>query len=159
MRWGMERLKNKKGEAYIFTCVLVLFIATLLSVILLYMSLLGKIEFQKNDVESKLDGFISDYATEMFDAIKQGDTYASSIDWDSLEDGAYKALGFENDCTSEFVYQGGECAMSRPTVTVLSGNGFGVKVDYVASFAVNWNGKAYADVEIPITVTSYYKPK
>jgi hypothetical protein len=49
--------------------------------------------------------------------------------------------------------------MSRPTVTVLSGNGFGVKVEYIASFAVKWNGKRYTDIEIPISVTSYYKTK
>ena len=155
----MNPIKNKKGEAYIFTCVLVLFIAMLLSVILLYMSLLGQIEFQKNDVEAKLDGYISDYAVKMFDAIKQGDTYASDIDWEGLENGAYKALGFENDFTSELVYQEGDCVMSRPTVTVLSGNGFGVKVEYTASFAVKWNGKRYTDIEIPISVTSYYKTK
>lgn len=155
----MNRIKNKKGEAYIFTCVLVLFIATLLSVILLYMGLLGQIEFQKNDVEAKLDGYISDYAVEMFNAIKQGDTYASDIDWEGLESGAYKVLGFEYDYITEFVYPNGDCVMSLPTVTLLSGNGFGVKAEYIASFAVKWNGKRYADIDIPICVTSYYKMK
>ena len=155
----MMCIANKKGEAYIFACILVLFIATLLSVILLYMSLLGQVEVQKNDVKAKLDGYISDCAVEMFDAIKQGDTYTMSIDWYALESGAYAALGFSDEYTYEFVYPGGNCTMSRPTVTVLSGNGFGVKVDYVASLAVRWNGKEYANLEIPLTVTSYYKTK
>ncbi len=155
----MNPLKNKKGEAYIFPCVIVVFVAMLLSVILLYMGLLGKIQFQKNDVEAKLDGYISDYAVEMFHAIKQGDTYAMGIDWDTLEDGAYTVLGFPDEYTHEFVYPSGDCTMSRPTVTVLSGNGFGVKVDYTAIFAVRWNGKTFADLEIPLTATSYYKTK
>ena len=159
MRWNMNPLKNKNGEAYIFPCVIVVFISMLLSVILLYMSLLGKIQFQKNDVESKLDGYISDYAVEMFDAIKQGETYAISVDWDSLEDGAYTVLGFPDEYTYDFVYPNGDCTMGRPTVSVLSGNGFGVKVDYTATFAVKWNGKTFADLEIPLTVTSYYKTK
>ena len=49
--------------------------------------------------------------------------------------------------------------MTRPTVTILKGNGFGVKVDYLAIFPIQWNGTVYSELEIPVTVTSYYRMK
>ena len=76
---------------------------------------------------------------------------------DAFEQGAYAALGFESDSVSEYAY--GNCTMTRPAITVLKGNGYGISAEYTAIFPVVWNGTVYADIEIPVTVTSYYKLK
>ena len=49
--------------------------------------------------------------------------------------------------------------MTRPTVTVLRGNGFGLTLRYTAIFPIRWNGKTYQSLKVPITVSSYYKFK
>lgn len=67
-----EALKNKNGDAYIWLCVIVVFISMLLSVLILYMGILSQVQIQKREVKTKLDSVVSEYATEMFDAIKQG---------------------------------------------------------------------------------------
>ena len=67
-----EALKDKNGDAYIWLCVIVVFISMLLSVLILYMGLLSQVQIQKREVKTKLDSVVSEYATEMFDAIKQG---------------------------------------------------------------------------------------
>ena len=90
-----EALFSKKGDAYIFLCVLIIFISMLLSVVILYMGMTAQIRAQKRDVQSKLDSYVTAYATEVYDALIQGAHREKYIDWVALEAGAYAALGFE----------------------------------------------------------------
>ena len=75
----LKRIKqaasSKKGESYIYLCVLVLFISMLVSVVILYMGLMAQAQIQKRDVKMKLDSCVSEFATEAFDSIKQGGNY------------------------------------------------------------------------------------
>ena len=94
----MKILKSKKGEGtYIYLCVLILVISMLLSVLILYMGLLSQVQIQKREVKTKLDSVVSEYATEMFDAIKQGAPSERYIDYDGLVRKAYAKLGFPSD--------------------------------------------------------------
>ncbi len=158
-----EKLKraitSDKGESYIYVCVIVLVISMLVSIVIMYMGLMAQVQLQKKDIEYKLDSYISEYAVEMHDSIKQGDNYALNFNWTEFEDGVYSALGFTSIYDTEYQYPNIDCSMSRPTVTVLRGNGFGVKIEYIASYPIQWNGRTYTELRIPITVTSYYKFK
>ena len=137
-----QAICSKKGESYIYVCVLVLFISALVSVVIMYMGLMAQVQIQKRDVEMKLDNIVSEYAVEAFDSIKQGENLDRVIDLDKL-----------------ITYPNGNCKMSRPTITTLSGNGFGLTATYTVSFPVKWGGRTFADLTVPITVTSYYKFK
>lgn len=152
-------LKNNKGEAtFIYLCVLILVLSMLLSVLILYMGLCSQVSIQKRDVRHQIDGYLSEVATKEFNAIKQGEPFESYIDYEALEAGAYEALGFSLTDT-EYVYENGNCIMKRPAITALRGDGFGVKVRYEAVFPIRWNGKTFASLTIPVSVTGYYKIK
>jgi len=153
-----KAIYSKKGESYIYVCVLVLFISMLVSVVIMYMGLMAQVQIQKRDVEMKLDNIVSEYAVEAFDSIKQGENLDRVIDLDKLKQNAYTELGFNAYATS-ITYPNGNCKMSRPTITTLSGNGFGLTATYTVTFPVKWGGKTFADLTVPITVTSYYKFK
>ena len=153
-----QAISCKKGESYIYVCVLVLFISALVSVVIMYMGLMAQVQIQKRDVEMKLDNIVSEYAVEAFDSIKQGENLDRVIDLDKLKQNAYAELGFNAYATS-ITYPNGNCKMSRPTITTLSGNGFGLTATYTVSFPVKWGGRTFADLTVPITVTSYYKFK
>ena len=153
-----KHISSTEGLAYVPICFLVMFICLLTSIVMLYMGLMAQVQIQKRDVKLKLDSYITEYAVEAFDSIKQGEKYAAAIDLSKLEQSAYASLGFSASNTS-YTYENGNCTMSRPTITVLSGEGLGISVSYMASFPIVWNGKTYTDLEIPLTVTSYYKFK
>ena len=53
-----ETLKSKNGDAYIWLCVIVVFISMLLSVLILYMGLLSQVQIQKREVKTKLDSVV-----------------------------------------------------------------------------------------------------
>lgn len=153
-----QTVSNRKGESYIYVCVLVLFISALVSAVIMYMGLMAQVQIQKRDVQMKLDNCVAEYAIEAFDAVKQGESLDRVIDLDKLKQNAYTELGF-NVYTQSITYPNGNCRMSRPTFTTLSGDGFGLTVSYTVSFPVKWGGRTFADLTVPITVTSYYKFK
>ena len=155
----MKILKSKKGEGtYIYLCVLILVISMLLSVLVLYMGLCAKVQIQKRDMKHKLDGYISDYATIAFNAVKQGEAYEIYVDYENLANGCLPSLGFTQS-DSVYRYDNGNCTLVEPEVKVLRGEGFGITLHYTAVFPIVWNGKTYGDLSIPVTVSSYYKIK
>ena len=155
----MKILKSKKGEGtYIYLCVLILVISMLLSVLILYMGLLSQVQIQKRDMKHKLDGYISDYATVAFNAVKQGEAYEIYVDYENLANGCLPSLGFTQS-DSVYRYDNGNCTLVGPEVKVLRGEGFGITLHYTAVFPIVWNGKTYGDLSIPVTVSSYYKIK
>ena len=153
-----EALKSKNGDAYIWLCVIVVFISMLLSVLILYMGLLSQVQIQKRDMKHKLDGYISDYATVAFNAVKQGEAYEVYVDYENLANGCLPSLGFTQS-DSVYRYDNGNCTLVEPEVKVLRGDGFGITVRYTVVFPIKWNGNAYKSLEVPITVSSYYKFK
>lgn len=155
----MKILKSKKGEGtYIYLCVLILVISMLLSVLILYMGLCAQVQIQKRDMKHKLDGYISDYATIAFNAVKQGEAYEIYVDYENLASGCLPSLGFTQS-DSVYRYDNGNCTLVEPEVKVLRGEGFGITLHYTAVFPIVWNGKTYGDLSIPVTVSSYYKIK
>ena len=153
----MKILKSKKGEGtYIYLCVLILVISMLLSVLILYMGLCAQVQIQKRDMKHKLDGYISDYATIAFNAVKQGEAYEVYVDYENLANGCLPSLGFTQS-DSVYRYDNGNCTLIGPEVKVLRGEGFGITLHYTAVFPIVWNGKTYGDLSIPVTVSSYYK--
>ena len=155
----MKILKSKKGEGtYIYLCGLILVISMLLSVLILYMGLCAQVQIQKRDMKHKLDGYISDYATVAFNAVKQGEAYEIYVDYENLANGCLPSLGFTQS-DSVYRYDNGNCTLVEPEVKVLRGEGFGITLHYTAVFPIVWNGKTYGDLSIPVTVSSYYKIK
>ena len=155
----MKILKSKKGEGtYIYLCVLILVISMLLSVLVLYIGLCAQVQIQKRDMKHKLDGYISDYATIAFNAVKQGEAYEIYVDYENLANGCLPSLGFTQS-DSVYRYDNGNCTLIGPEVKVLRGEGFGITLHYTAVFPIVWNGKTYGDLSIPVTVSSYYKIK
>lgn len=155
----MKILKSKKGEGtYIYLCVLILAISMLLSVLILYMGLCAQVQIQKRDMKHKLDGYISDYATVAFNAVKQGEAYEIYVDYENLASGCLPSLGFAQS-DSVYRYDNGNCTLVEPEVKILRGEGFGITLHYTAVFPIVWNGKTYGDLSIPVTVSSYYKIK
>ena len=88
----------------------------------------------------------------------RGDNYEPLLDLEKLKENAYTHLGFSAHDAS-ITYDNGNCVMSRPTITALSGNGFGLTATYTVSFPISWGGKTFADLQVPIAVTSYYQFK
>ena len=90
-------LQNKRGNSYVWLCVVVLVASMLFSVLLLYMSLTAQVGIQKRETQAKLDGYLAAFAAGEYNALKRGADYEQYLAWERLEQGVYPVLGFEND--------------------------------------------------------------
>ena len=152
-------LQNKRGNSYVWLCVVVLVASMLFSVLFLYIGLTSQVTAQKRDVKAKLDGYVSSYAVDAFEGLKHGTDYADYLDRQSFADGVCPALGFADETQETYEYPNGACTMTRPEVTVTFDDGYGATIRYQVILPVRWNGITFADLTIPVTVSSFYKTK
>lgn len=90
----MRMLRNKKGFSYILTCVLVLAVVMMIAVSVQYSLVFSLVRSEKEASRLALDSLVTKYAVEQYDALKQGEAYASHIDRAQLVRRAYGTLGF-----------------------------------------------------------------
>ena len=62
-----KALENKRGNSYVWLCVVVLVSSMLFSVLFLYIGLTSQVAAQKRDIKAKLDGYVSSYAVDVFE--------------------------------------------------------------------------------------------
>ena len=153
----MKILNNKRGMAYVLTCVIVLVAMMMLSVLFRFVNILSVIRTQKDSVQMQLDSIVVKSAVENYDALKQGNVYGSYIDYTKLEQDAYAALGFSNadtESVEDVLY-----TMNRPQITSIAKGGFGLLVTYDLVIPFEIWGQNYGNITVPITLTSKFTEK
>lgn len=151
-----KALYSRNGNSFVWLCVVVLVSSMLFSVLLLYLSLTAQVAAQKRDVQAKLDSYVSASAVESFNSLKHGSNFTEYLDREAFASGICPALGFEDESQEIYEYPNGS-TMTRPECTTFFENGYGVTVRYTASFPVAWNRNTFANLTIPVTVSSYFK--
>ena len=142
-------IANQKGFSYILTCVLLIFVMLLVAVSVQYVTVYHIARTQKNEMQLKVDGYLTHYAMEEYDSLKQGEAWGQYLDRDALTEGVYDLL-HTNESDSYVMIQLG--------VTGLNGDRFGVIVDYVVSIPFELFNRKIADIYVPITIVSRYQP-
>ena len=152
----MRVFQNKKGMAYVLTCVILLIAMTVGALLLQYAQILSAVEAQRKDAQIKLDAVILKSAMESYDVLKQGSLYPSQLDFPKLEQDAYVALGFgENGET----VRDGIFTVREPQITSFCEEGFGLTVQYELEFPFLVLGEDFGNVTIPVTLTSKFREK
>lgn len=152
-------LTNKNGFSYVLTCVIILITVMIVFVSLQYAFVYHIAMEQRNETQLKLDGYITRCAVENFDALKQGEAWGGHIDRNAIVDGAYTLLGFPRIITLEYrepIEVPGKYVMSRPRISALAGDSFGVYVQYEITIPFEAFGRKIADITVPIEMVSRY---
>ena len=114
---------------------------------------------QKNETKLKLDSFVTSYAVENYNALKQGEAWIEYIDRDLLVNEVYTLLGFPKFVTLEYKPTApveGKYIMSEPDVYALAGDSFGVLVEYEISIPFEVFGYRISNIIVPIEIISRY---
>ncbi len=151
-------LNNKRGVSYVLTCVMVLVVVMLVFISIQYTLVYHVAREQRNQTQLLMDGYITRFAIENYDALKQGDAWDRYIDDSELTGGAYTEMGFrETAVPGRNEYRDlGDCFMYRPTITPLDGDSFGVTVTYEVLIPFDALGRRVATIRVPVTVISKY---
>jgi len=75
-------IKNKRGEGYIWICVLVLVICMLLSIFVTFASAVNVVRVVEKNSKTVLENFLMKNSIKIYNSIKQGNNDADSIDPD-----------------------------------------------------------------------------
>lgn len=158
----MKTLKNKNGFSYIMTCVFILGAAMLIFIALQYAMIYHIANEQKKDTQLALDSYVTTYAVEKYNALKQGEAYDKYIDLTGLVDGAYAVLGYPRNVSPihrDPIPLRDDCTMSQPTVNSLGSDRFGVHVTYELSIPFEAFGIQVVDVIVPVDIRSSFTEK
>ena len=181
MRRISEILKNKQGMAYFEACFWIVFLATVLSLCLLYASLFTVIQNTQDDVRSVLDEFITSKTTQqrdenanslkvVFDSLKNGNDYTQTFtsgDAGELERQLEAKLAAEinsgsikkadGEGSEVFTITGYKVNFDEENE--FSENTLKLKVDYKIHIPVIFRGTHITTIELDQKIIGYYNPK
>lgn len=161
----MRICKNKNGFSYILICVILQFTVMLLLAGLEYAAVVGRVKQEKTWLKQTADGVVTDYATQIYDAVKQGTRYADALNPDALVSETYRALGFGDDDTERLTrIEGTEesrvvLILERPEVTAVTADGFGVKVKCRVKVPFTVLGRTVSVPETVMEIESVFSKK
>lgn len=158
----MKICKNKNGFSYILICVILQFAVMLLLAGLEYAAVVGRVKQEKTWLKQTADGVVTDYATRVYDAVKQGTRYADALNPDALVSETYRALGFGDDDTEHLTRtetDGIVLILERPEVTAVTADGFGVKVKCRVKVPFTVLGRTVSVSETVMEIESVFSKK
>lgn len=161
----MEKLKkvltDRNGWSYILTCVLILLTVALVSVVIQYAYIYHIAGEQKAETQLKLDSYVTSCAVKNYNALKQGEFYGEYINHNELREGAYTLLGFQSTNSMEYSPEGsnGKYTMSRPNISSITEDAFGVYVEYTLTVPFEVFGQKVTDILIQVRIISQFKEK
>lgn len=156
----MKRLiGNKSGMSHIKTVVLVLAIALIFSMVVLYASLMTIIQVSRDQTQRVLDDFVLHNSVESYDNLKNGNDFSDDLDELFYKSQIFSA--FSLDIRGNSLYsldEQGEVqyVISDPQVDYEVSNTLKLTASYDLSIPIRLAGQHLFNLQMPITVKSYY---
>ena len=153
---------NKRGDGYIWTCVLVVALCMIIAVFITFTSAVNIVRMTEKNSRIVLDSFVMKNSILIYDSIKNGNDYTSALNENEYIDDLCEFCTFEKN--GEFLYaytSEGELKykISKPDVSFSSGSTLKIFANYVVYYPVDFNGVMIYTIEIPITVESKFNEK
>jgi len=147
---------------HIKTAVIVLITAMILSLVLSYASIITIIQTTKSNTERVLSSFVIENATYIYSSIKNGNNFTAKIDAN------YFISKFSSDSTLD--YDGNyfynrdskgnyNFKMTIPQTNFTVNNTLNLTTDFNILIPINFAGKQFTELRIPIKVKTTYNLK
>ena len=147
---------------HIKTCVYILITAMILSLVLTYASIMTIIQTTKDNTERVLDSFVTQNTEYIYNSLKNGNDFTSSIDAD------YFVSQFSSDRTLDFdgtyLYnrdsEGGyKYKLTVPNTVFTVDNTLNLTCTYDLLIPLDFAGNQFTEINIPIKVQTSYNLK
>jgi len=155
-------LKNKRGDGYVFPCVMIVVICMILSVFIFFAGVVNMVRITQENTKVVLDSYIMKSSIEIYNSIKQGSDYTDVLDQNvyidnlcdfcSLAKGSYFLYAYDEDGQVKYM-------MTRPTITFREENTLKIELYYTLYVPVRFSGEIVRYAVIPVTVDSSFTEK
>ena len=155
-------LKDRSGDSYVKTVVLILVISMVFSVVLTYSSLMAMVAKTKEDTQRVLDSFIIENAEIIYGSVKNGNHQTTAAYSERLRVLLAEELGINKtggtlhskDGRGDIVFTYDDSVTSQIKSGVLE-----LKTNFDLVFPVDFAGNKITDLRIPIEVKALYVVK
>lgn len=155
-------MRNKKGEGYVSTCVMIVVICMLLSVFVTFAVAVNTVKTVERNSRVVLDSFVMQNSIEIYDSIKQGNNKTNEIasskyvdalsDFCTLEKRGNFFYNYDSD--RDFIY-----CISKPYVGFTEENKLQIYASYTVYIPIRFAGIRVSTAVIPITVESKFNER
>lgn len=155
-------MKNKRGDGYIMTCVMVVALCMLLAVFITFVSAVNTVRMTERSARNALDAYVMKNSIEIYNSIKNGNDETDALDNEEyteyfcalceLDAGRYMLYNYDEDGDELF-------RMTKPRVSFTVDGKLKIKVQYTMYIPLYFSGIKVTDAVIPVTVESRYNEK
>ena len=158
----MKKWSNKRGDGYVFPCVMILVLCMVLSVFIFFYSTASWIRITKENTKTVMDSYIIKNSIEIYNSIKQGNEYTEALDANVYIDDLCDFCTLVNKGNYLYAYDSKgkvQYQMTKPYFTFQVDNTLKIRVHYTLYVPIWFNGKAVGAASIPVTIDSAFSEK
>ena len=155
-------MKNRRGDGYIGTCVMILILCMILSIFIEFVATVNVIRISERNARIVLDSFVMENSIEIYDSIKTGTDFTEVVDVEQYisKYSEYNSLDFNGNMLYCCGDDGEELyRQTIPTVQLIEENRLKIIAEYTITVPLYFAGHQVTEVTVPITVTSKFNPK
>lgn len=158
----MKQLKNKRGDGYIFPCIMIVVVCMMLSVFIFFAGAVNLVRITKENTKIVLDSYVMKNSIAMYNSIKQGHDFTEVLDQNVYIDNLCSFCTLVKSDYFLYAYdENGQIKymMTQPTITFRVENTLKIRLSYTVYVPVRFNGKITRYAIIPATVDSSFTEK
>lgn len=155
-------MRNKRGEGYIMTCVLIIIICMLLSVFITFFTAVNVVKTVQRNSRVVLDSFVMENSIEIYDSIKNGNDDTAVLDNSKYIESLTEFCTFVKSGARYYNYDqegNGQYSISEPQMSFAVDTKLKVRVKYSVYIPIYFAGYRVSTAEVPLTVESDFNEK
>ena len=155
-------MRNKRGDGYITTCVMVVIICMLVAVFVTFTTAVSVVRITERNSKIVLDSYVMKNSILIYDSIKNGNNYTVDLDEDVYIDDLCAFCTFEKNGDFLYAYSSEgnlKYRISKPMVSFSTEGTLKVYARYTVYVPIDFAGVVISTAEIPITVESKFNEK
>ena len=155
-------MRNKRGDGYITTCVMVVIICMLVAVFMTFTTAVSVIRITEKNSRIVLDSFVMKNSILIYDSIKNGYDYTVELDENVYIEDLCDFCTFEKNGNFLYAYSSDgkvKYRLSKPDVSFSVEGELKVYARYTVYMPITFGGVVIDTAEIPITVESKFNDK
>ena len=155
-------MRNKRGDGYITTCVMVVIICMLIAVFVTFTTAVSVVRMTERNSKIVLDSYVMKNSILIYDSIKNGNDYTVELNENVYIEDLCDFCTFEKSGGFLYAYNSDRKVkyhISKPSVSFSIESTLKVYASYTVYVPIDFAGVVISTAEIPITVESKFNEK
>ena len=158
----LKTLKSRRGEGYIFPCLMIVVVCMILSVLIFFATSVSLVRITEKNSRIVLDSYVMQNSIQIYNSIKQGNDYTEVLDRNEYINALCDFSSLAKIGSSLYSYNDDgslKYRMTLPVITFREENSLKIQLSYTLYVPIWFDDKIVRYAVIPVTVVSSFKEK